>query len=82
MIYETNFLHALSVLIIWKASPGEGGRVITAFLKIFVKTEDWKTLKVLYVKRDDFKLTGLKTEDLAIRPEDWRFEFLAGKIWL
>ena len=49
-----------------------------------MKKEDWKTLKILIVKTEDFKIAlVLKIEDLATKPtkpEDWRFELLTGKI--
>ena len=49
----------------------------------FVEKEDWKTLKILNVKTEDFQI--LKSEDLVTKPakpEEWRFEFLTGKIQL
>ena len=52
----------------------------------FVKKEDWKALKIFNVKTEDFKNCPiLKTEDLAIKPskpENQRYAFLTGKIWL
>ena len=51
-----------------------------------MKEEDWKTLKILNVKTEDYKnCLVLKAEDLATKPtkpEDRRFPFLTGKIWL
>ena len=49
----------------------------------FVKTKDWKTLKILNDKTKRLQnCLDLKTEDLATKPEDRRFEFLTVKIWL
>ena len=50
---------------------------------LFVKTEDWKAIKTLNVKTEEIKnCLFLKTENLATKSEDWRYEFLAGKIWI
>ena len=48
-----------------------------------MEKEDWKTLKILNVKTEDFQI--LKSEDLVTKPakpEEWRYEFLTGKIQL
>ena len=52
----------------------------TSFLEVrrlaFVKTEDWNTLKILYVKTEDFKIAWF--EDWSFgdnKPESWRSEF-------
>ena len=39
------------------------------------------TSKILNVKTKDFKIV-LKTEDLATKTEDQKFDLLTGKIWL
>ena len=49
-----------------------------------MKTEDYKTLKIVNVKIVDFKIAQfwrLKIWQLT-KPENWRFAFLTWKIWL
>ena len=67
-------------------SQGKGGGVtgLSGSMNICICEHRWSkdTRNLTCEDRRLQNCLVLKTEDLATKPEDWRFEFLTGKIWL